>query len=66
MKKSVVLTGGGIILGLALVAGGLWYWNFRRTHGPQSPGFIPKEAVDECRAKAINEETQPKEARAPC
>ena len=28
--------------------------------------FIPKEAVDECRAKALNEETQPKEARAPC
>ena len=45
MKKNVVLTGGGIILGVAIVAGGLWYWNFMKTHGPQPPGFVPREAV---------------------
>lgn len=28
--------------------------------------FIPKEVVDECRAKALNGETQPEEGRAPC
>lgn len=28
--------------------------------------FIPKEVVDECRAKALKGEAQPEEGRAPC